>query len=424
MKSLTRLSFKIFYKNKFILNPDNLKLGAPTILVSNHPSTLTDPLNAAKHVKAVVHFLANAGLFKNKIIGKFLRTFYCIPVERPRDVSGRRINNEASFDQCYEFLGRGGTLYIAAEGGSKLTRRIRKLKTGTARIALNAEAKNDFKLGIKIIPVGINYSNPKKFRSDVIINAGKTIYPKNYRAAYEKDKIAAARLLTKDLFETMKDLVIHTDKEDDDVDALLLKLQSIKRTNEKFDFKAEYNWAKIKLERLLAIKNDEEPKYKELVKITNTYCNYLKENDIGDEEFVKQRHLLFRGLFVFLGFIPALFGFINNCLLYLIPRSIINKEGFYPGYSSTIYLLFGIVAAPILYLVLFLIVNKLSGSIMISLLYLFITFILGIFSSHYFRKLKSFRAQRKVLRLIKEQSKEYHQMKELRKEIQLKTAVL
>ena len=413
-KSLTRTSFKIFYRKKTILNEQYLKIDSPTILVSNHPSTLTDPLNAAKHVDAVVYFLANAGLFKNKTVGNLLSTFYCIPVERPVDVGGRRINNADTFKKCYDFLKRGGTLYIAPEGGSKLVRRIRKLKTGTARIALNAEAEYNFDLGIKILPVGINYAAPKKFRSDLIINVGKPIFTKTYQEAFQEDPIPTARKMTKDLYFAMQELVLHTEEDEEDIDKLVQKLQHIFRTEHGLSFKEEFFWAKKLIKYLRQAKGSEA--YDELLSKTEEYCNLLTKQEIQDEDLFVEKEPIKNSLFTFFGFLPAVFGYLNNFIFYHVPKSIVGKEGFYKGYTSTIYIMFGIVILPILYLIYFIVITIFSSAI-IAVLYLILAFTMGLFAAHYFKKLKVFARQKKCNQFKSNKPDEFLKLKELRAEL-------
>ena len=103
-----------------------------------------------------VAFLANASLFASSFANWFLSQ-YCVPIQRKTDVANKNVDNDKSFERCDAFLSNGGCLYIAPEGTSDMERRLRPIKTGTARIALSAEAKNAFQLGLKIIPVGLTY---------------------------------------------------------------------------------------------------------------------------------------------------------------------------------------------------------------------------------------------------------------------------
>jgi 1-acyl-sn-glycerol-3-phosphate acyltransferase len=129
---------------------------------------MLDPLNAAEEIQTEVFFLANAGLFKNPVAGWILRKLYCIPIQRYEDTGGKPLNNKASFEQAIRHLAQGGCLYIAPEGTSYVNRRLRKLKTGTARIAFATESSHDFQLGLCILPVGLNYSDPTQFRSQLL----------------------------------------------------------------------------------------------------------------------------------------------------------------------------------------------------------------------------------------------------------------
>ena len=82
------LTIRIFYSKYTVINGDRLKFKNPAIVISNHPSTLMDPLNVGISVPKQVSFLANASLFKSPVTGTFLNQ-YCIPIERPKDVGGR-----------------------------------------------------------------------------------------------------------------------------------------------------------------------------------------------------------------------------------------------------------------------------------------------------------------------------------------------
>ena len=85
---------------------------------------------------------------------------------------------------------------IFPEGTSISERRLRPLKTGAARIALGAEARHGFKLGLQVVPVAINYFDPSRFRSDVLLNVAPPIRVATYAAAYARDPDEAADQLT------------------------------------------------------------------------------------------------------------------------------------------------------------------------------------------------------------------------------------
>ena len=68
---------------------------------------------------------------------------------------------------------------------------VRDLKSGTSRIALRTEAEDEGRLGIRIIPVGLMYTDPGLFRSDVDIHFGEAIEVKSFLSAYREKRSAA-----------------------------------------------------------------------------------------------------------------------------------------------------------------------------------------------------------------------------------------
>lgn len=224
-KLIVRVSLWAFYRKTVVLNPEGAKAEGPCILVSNHPSTVLDPLNVAVHVPRVVHFLANASLFKTRFTDWFFNTFFCIPIERYQDTGGRPLNNAASFERAIQFLSGGGCLYIAPEGNSFVQRRIRKVKTGMARIALNTEAENGWKLGLRIIPAGLNYEDPTQFRSSLVTLFGEPIRVADFQRDWETDDVAAVQNLTAHLSERLAALLL--DPADEKEEDLLSQMETL-----------------------------------------------------------------------------------------------------------------------------------------------------------------------------------------------------
>ncbi len=148
-KCLVWIVLKIYNPFTYVLGRQNLRQKGPLIVISNHPNTLLDPLHVAIRLPRYVYFLANASLFKNPIIGWILNQLYCIPVQRTQDTNGKPLDNKDAFNRSNDFLSRGGCLYVAPEGTSWMEKRLRPLKTGTARIALSFESDKKFQGGLK-----------------------------------------------------------------------------------------------------------------------------------------------------------------------------------------------------------------------------------------------------------------------------------
>ena len=176
LRTLTWFGVSIFYRRRMVLGREHLRFDGPAIIVVNHPNTLLDPLNTCLHIRQEPFFLANYGLFKHPVSRWIFTLLLCIPVKRREDVAeGEERNNDKAFEKSFQHLEKNGLLFIAAEGVSWMERWVRPFKTGAARIALGAENRQDWNLGVKILPVGLTYSAPNLFRSEVIVNFGAPI---------------------------------------------------------------------------------------------------------------------------------------------------------------------------------------------------------------------------------------------------------
>lgn len=215
LKPFIRFCLKAFFRNIVVLGKENLYLDGPAIFVSNHPNAFLDPLILATAYKKQFHYIAGAEWFgkglKNYI---FRHEFNMIPVVRPWLKSGEKVSNDEMFDQCYKALAEGKKIVIYPEGTSVTVSKIRELKTGSIRIKVGGDrylnkTASSWK-EVKIIPVGVNYYNPRSFQSDVILNIGAHI---DYSHIEESDEKEQVRLMTEHTREKMSELVFHFEEE-------------------------------------------------------------------------------------------------------------------------------------------------------------------------------------------------------------------
>jgi 1-acyl-sn-glycerol-3-phosphate acyltransferase len=100
-------------------------------------------------------------------------------------------------------LQQGKTLVIFPEGGIFRDGEVHSLKPGIARLSLSAEL-NHPGLGVKIVPVNINYSQPyPDWGTDVSIDIGKAINVAEYTNGTIKQN---AKRLTEDLAKALQSL--------------------------------------------------------------------------------------------------------------------------------------------------------------------------------------------------------------------------
>lgn len=194
---MVRLIVRIFYRRIEFHGLENVPRSGALLFASNHPNMLLDPFMVGLVAGGRrVHFLGKSTLFAFPPLGWLLRTAGVIPVYRKQDDPKQMNKNDQMFSACYEVLGRGDVLGIFPEGVSERGPHLRPLKTGAARIVLEAEQSHDYALGIRVIPVGLNFPSGHLFRSDVLVLVGQPIEALEYHSLHRQDPKQAVTDLT------------------------------------------------------------------------------------------------------------------------------------------------------------------------------------------------------------------------------------
>lgn len=162
-------------------------------------------------------FLARSDVFRKKWLANFLSFIGVIPIYRLLEGAENLQRNDETFEKCSKMLEQKKAIIIFSEGLCIQERRLRKLKKGTARIVFGSEEKNNFNLGITIVPVGVNYSaTPWKFRSRLYIEYGEPFELSEYKELFLIDKARAMNIFTRDLEERMKKLLVIIENKEND----------------------------------------------------------------------------------------------------------------------------------------------------------------------------------------------------------------
>ncbi len=192
----------IFFRRIEVAGAENIPDAGPVIFVGNHPNSLLDPVLIIVTCGRVVHFAAKDVLFRGRIMRWLLGGLGAVPVARRSDHGDGPQDNRATFESLARVLGDGGAMGIFPEGVSHDASQLQRLKTGAARIALDAAARG---VPVKIVPCGLNYVSPKHFRSRVLVQYGAAI-------TVEKpvgDEREAARALTETIDRALRALTVN-----------------------------------------------------------------------------------------------------------------------------------------------------------------------------------------------------------------------
>jgi glycerol-3-phosphate O-acyltransferase/dihydroxyacetone phosphate acyltransferase len=168
----------------------------PVLVAANHLNSLLDPLVLFHTAGRPTRPLAKAPLFTHPFIGPFLKGLGGLPVYRRQDDPTQMDRNQNTFDAAVAALHRGEAVQIYPEGLSHSEPGLAPLKTGVARIALLAEERAEWRLGLVIVPVGITYQRKHLFRGRAVAAVGTPIAVADWRARYEADADAAVGELT------------------------------------------------------------------------------------------------------------------------------------------------------------------------------------------------------------------------------------
>ncbi len=320
LKIVVGIFTRIFYNNPLILNRENVPQNTPLIIASNHPNALCDPCSLAVFSKQRIHFLARGDVFKNKILYSiFVKHLGMVPIYRLMEGAENLHRNEETFRNTAEKLRQKKTILMFSEGICIQERRLRKLKKGTARIAFAAEESADWNLGLKIIPVGLNYNSPAEFRSDLVVCYGKPFSVSIFKDAYLKDKAIAINELTRYLEERLSELVVHIASADND--QLVTQVEEMLQNETPVNITKE---EKFKLTKAIAvhINNAGNEILASKGKI-NAYYADLNKLNLSDRviKFFSEKKISLAGsllniLFLLLTLPLYIFGFVNNYIPY------------------------------------------------------------------------------------------------------------
>jgi hypothetical protein len=310
----------------------------------------------------MVYFLANASVFKYPVTNWLFTRLWCIPIKRASDDTGRQvINNEDSFEKSYAHLRQGGNIFIAPEGGSMTLRRLHELRTGTARIGLGAEAGKGFELSVTLLPVGLNYTRARRCGEGMVMEVGEPIRVADWREAYEQDPVQAARDLTDALESALRSLV-YLHPEDDDQDRFLHRLEELAQHDQRLPAPASLERSRMLLDRLQTKQQQQPEAYAALWQQLDAYYKRFRAAGLSDQG-IAARNLSLWWAPLWLGALPAAYGWFNHLIAYQIPRYIWYRLQLYPTYASTVKVMAGVVFFPLGYGLQYLLAKELLAGV-------------------------------------------------------------
>ena len=305
-----------------------------------------------------IYYMAKGTLFDSKFKLWLLRNLNMIPINRQGEDSTKGVSNKSSFEECYRILEKGKTLVVFPEGTSFLERNLRELKSGTARIALEVEKRNDGKLNLRVVPLGLNYLKAEKFRSSVLINVGKQLSVLDLLEEYKLEAGKTAKKLTEVFRSTLENVLVNSNTKEQEklVDEISDLLSSKYIKSEFKGVEADITFLKDIRNRVREIQLSQPNKLTEIqLLVQNIQWRLRKLNvraDFLDRRFRSRmfyRQILFSVLFLIIGFPVFIYGLIHNLIQYKFTDFLVPKITKDIEYFAPIAVLLGLIFYPLFY---------------------------------------------------------------------------
>ena len=410
---LSYICAKLFFGRVVVKDQKLVPKSGPLIFVANHRNMILDPGMVRYSCGRTGYYLAKHTLFLNKIQSWIFLKAGAIPVYRKQDDPNLTSKNKDTFDLAYNIFEEGKCLILFPEGISLAGRALFKIKTGAARIALNAELKNNFSLNLKIIPIGINYSDPSRFKSDVYIKYGTPISINEYKQKAADNFSNSVDDITHRIEESLLDLT--TNLSFIDLDDVIGYLEVIYK-NELFlenslGKKKSYDDFAISKEIIDSVETflKDNPEQKDrFITLTTKYMRFLEKLKLDDRFIVSKGNgkpkILpekpLKAIWFVLQFPIYLYGLLSNILAYKISAAEVYTKSIDEVEIGQYKFFIGGAIFTLFYSLQTFMIYYFSGSILIAFIYFLLLIPTGNFALNYHNNIMSYLMQYRLFRIF------------------------
>ncbi len=398
-----------FYRRVIVVGRDNINPNDYLIFAPNHQNALMDALAVLFTHKGQPIFLARADIFKRKFIASILYFLKILPVFRLRDGFDNVKSNDIIFDKTIDVLRNKNGLVILPEGSHEGVRRLRQLKKGICRIAFQAYEATGFSLNIKIIPVGIEFTNYYRVRQVLTVVYGNPIEISQFYDSYRKNPQRAMNELRSLLSAEMEKNMVHIESEVDY--EAIDELRSLINGKYSDDIRMPKLFRdRILINKLNRLKSSSADTYQKICELTLKIKEKAKLLKTDYRLLEKKKHpfyaMLSGVLGLIIGFPLFIFGFIFNFVFLQIPNIPLKKVRdiqFHSSLRYTISLMLAIVLMPAYLILSFALVSPWWFAILI-----FISIPLtGLFSWSYYLLLRRISGGLRIRHMIRKKNEDF-----------------
>lgn len=409
-----------FFRAVDVQHADRVPRQGPVLLCVNHPNNLIDSLLVGAVVSRKVHYLATAALFRNPIVGRFLKAVGAIPVYRRQDDPDKMDKNAGAFAACVTTLAAGGLIGIYPEGTTHAESRVQRIKTGAARIALDYESGREShresrrRAGasgepLVLIPTGLTFDARKSFGGRVRVSFGEAVALAPYLDLYAQDPVKGVDELTTAIQWGMEAQVVHVERLDSAT--LVREIEAIYRDRLVRELQEERGLSAgqidtVRLSRSIAeaaahFETHAPERVAELRDHLTHYRAMLAAYRVRDQAVRERlerppvRQRLSRGGKAAVGLPVFAYGVVTSGLPYLVPRWIARRAATKETNYATTRLLASVVAFPLFWGLETWLVWRIAGALWAAGFFLSLP-VSSILAYHYLRGVGRLRAQARL----------------------------
>jgi glycerol-3-phosphate O-acyltransferase/dihydroxyacetone phosphate acyltransferase len=176
MRAIAGLALRWFYARVDVDGLERIPASSPVLLAVNHPNALVDALVIGRIFPRRMVLTAKATVFANPMVSALLRAIGVVPLIRAQEAGAGGADsrrNERAFGALNAALARGHGVLIFPEGISGDHPSLAPLKTGAARLALQARDSGVHNLAV--VPIGLTFERKDAPRSRVFVQVGDPI---------------------------------------------------------------------------------------------------------------------------------------------------------------------------------------------------------------------------------------------------------
>lgn len=173
-RQVARVLLTLYFRRVEVTGLETLPAGRGGLLLAWHPNGLIDPALILATFPGRVVFGARHGLFRWPLLGALLRAT-AVPIFRRQDLpaggdeAAARRGNDASLAALAGAIAAGSFAVLFPEGDSHDEPRPLELRTGAARLWLDAAARAPAAERPHLVPVGLHYDRKRLFRSRALV---------------------------------------------------------------------------------------------------------------------------------------------------------------------------------------------------------------------------------------------------------------